>query len=245
MSTLPPDPFARLPRKHFRLIAADPPWHFHARTALQMSNWTSRRDAEKHYDVMGVRDIGALPVSTLAHSDGCHLFLWATGPCLPQAFEVLAAWGFRYSAIAFTWVKFKKSLNPRQLRFLPTADGDLHVGLGLTTRKNSEICLLGRRGNCKRLSKKVREIILAPVREHSRKPDEAYDRMREYAAGPYLDLFSRSSRPGWTSWGNETGKFDKPYDADDDFAKSIDVAYEAVRDRVANGGPGWTPGGAP
>jgi N6-adenosine-specific RNA methylase IME4 len=77
-----------------------------------------------------------------------------------------------------------------QLRVLPTAEMDLHVGLGLTTRKN-EFCLLGRRGNCKRQSKKVREVILAPVREHSRKPDEAYRRIMEYADGPYVELFAR------------------------------------------------------
>lgn len=56
------DPFAGLPRKHFAAIVADPPWHFRARTALQVGNWTSRRDAEKHYPVMGVDDIKAMPV---------------------------------------------------------------------------------------------------------------------------------------------------------------------------------------
>jgi N6-adenosine-specific RNA methylase IME4 len=200
------DPFSGLPRGHFKLISADPPWHFRARTALQVGNWTSRRDAEKHYAVMGSEEIAAMPVGELAAKDA-HLFLWTTGPTLPQAFELIKAWGFRYSAIGFTWVKLKRSHNPNQLRVLPTAAGDLHTGLGLTTRKNAEFCLLARRGNCRRESKKIREIILSPVREHSRKPDEAYDRMREYAIGPYLELFARTARPGWTSWGNETTKF--------------------------------------
>lgn len=195
-----------LPRNHFGAIVVDPPWHFRARTALQVGNWTSRRDAEKHYPVMGLNEIMALPVRELALPDA-HLFLWTTGPCLPQSFEVIKAWGFRYSAVAFTWVKLKKSFNPMQLRVLPSSESDLHVGLGLTTRKNAEFCLLARRGNAKRISKKVREIIMAPVREHSRKPDEAYERVREYCAGPYLDLFARTQRQGWTSWGNETEKF--------------------------------------
>lgn len=196
-----------LPRRHFACICADPPWHFKARTALQTANWTSRRDAEKHYGVMGLEDIKALPVKELAAPDA-HLFLWTTGPMLEKSFEVMEAWGFRYSAIAFTWVKLRRSHNPLQLRVLPAAESDLHVGLGLTTRKNSEFVLLGRRGNARRIAKDVREIIMSPVREHSRKPDEFFARVERYCAGPYLELFSRQTRPGWTTWGNETGKFD-------------------------------------
>lgn len=228
------DPFEGLPRNHFGAILADPPWHFRARTALQVGNWTSRRDAEKHYEVMGVDDIAALPVKSLADSDA-HLFLWTTGPCLPQAFDVLASWGFRYSAVAFTWVKLKRSYNSAQLRVLPTAASDLHTGLGLTTRKNAEFVLLGRRGSARRVAKDVREIILSPVREHSRKPDEIYPRIERYCRGPYLELFARQKRPGWTAWGNEINKFDPI----DDISKSVAVGFEAIRERKADGGPGW------
>lgn len=199
--------FDDLPRGHFGCILADPPWHFRARTALQVGNWTSRRDAEKHYPVMGVEDIAAMPVRDLAAKDA-HLFIWTTGPCLRQTFEVMEAWGFRYSAVAFTWVKLKKSFDVRQLRVLPTLESDLHVGLGLTTRKNAEFCLLGRRGNARRNAKDVREIIMSPVREHSRKPDEAKARIERYCDGPYLELFARAPREGWTVWGNETDKFE-------------------------------------
>ena len=193
----------------YRCIVADPPWHFRARTALQMSNWTSRRDAEKHYKVMGVDDIAAIPVRDWVHKDA-HLFLWVTGPLLVEGKQlaIMKAWGFRPSAIGFTWVKLKRSFNPAQFRVLPTAESDLHVGLGLTTRKNAEFCLIGRRGNAKRLAKNIREIILSPVREHSRKPDEAAERIMRYCDGPYLELFARASRPGWDSWGHEVGKFD-------------------------------------
>jgi len=171
-----------------------------------MSNWTSRRDAEKHYPVLGVDDIKGLPVREVAAKDA-HLLLWATGPCLQQAFEVIEAWGFRYSAVAFTWVKLKRSIDIQQSRLLAFNDRDLHVGLGLTTRKNAEFCLLARRGNAKRLSKSIREIILAPVREHSRKPEEFYQRAVQYAEGPYLEMFARARRPGWDVWGNEVDKF--------------------------------------
>lgn len=193
----------------YKMVVADPPWHFRARTTLQMTNWTSRRDAEKHYPVMGVDDIAALPVREIVAPDA-HLLLWITGPLLIEGkhIPIMKAWGFKPSSVAFTWVKLKRSIDVRQLRLTATLESDLHVGLGLTTRKNAEFCLLGRRGNAKRLSKSVREIILSPVREHSRKPDEFYRRAQQYAAGPYLEMFSREHRPGWDAWGLEVGKFD-------------------------------------
>jgi N6-adenosine-specific RNA methylase IME4 len=157
---------------------------------------------------MGLEEIKALPVRQLAAADA-HLFLWTTGPCLRQSFDVIEAWGFRYSAVAFTWIKLKRSFDARQLRVLPTLESDLHVGLGLTTRKNAEFCLLARRGNARRVSKTVREVILSPVREHSRKPDEAFARVQQYCAGPYAELFARTMRPGWDCWGAEVGKFDR------------------------------------
>jgi N6-adenosine-specific RNA methylase IME4 len=156
---------------------------------------------------MGIEDIKAMPVQALASPEGCHLFLWATGPCLPLAFDVIEAWGFRYSSVAFTWVKLKRSYQLQQLSTLPLVERDLHVGLGLTTRKNVEFCLLARRGNARREARDVREVILSPVREHSRKPDEFFERVERYAIGPYVELFSRQERSGWCSWGNEQGKF--------------------------------------
>jgi N6-adenosine-specific RNA methylase IME4 len=119
---------------------------------------------------------------------------------LPLAFTLITAWGFKYSAIGFAWVKLRRGFNENQIRILPFAESDLHVGLGLTTRHNVELCLLARRGNARRLAKDVREIILAPVREHSRKPDEAYRRIQRYCAGPFLELFARERRLGWDSW---------------------------------------------
>lgn len=194
--------FDDLPRNHFGCILADPPWYFRTRTTA-----VSDRDPQQHYPVMGKDDILAMPVRELAAGDA-HLFMWVTGPCLPQAFAVMEAWGFRYSGMAFTWVKLKRSIDTRQLRLVTSAESDLHVGLGFTTRKNAEFCLLGRRGNAHRNAKDVREIILSPVRQHSRKPDEQYERIERYCDGPYLELFARTSRPGWTAWGNETDKFE-------------------------------------
>lgn len=190
---------------HYETILADPPWFFRTRT-----NFVSSRDPRHHYagGVMSIKDISALPVSDVAAKDA-HLFLWVTGPCLEQAFDVIKAWGFRYSGVAFTWIKLKKSHDPNQLRMLPTADGDFHVGLGFTTRKNAEFCLLARRGNAKRMAKNIRELIISPRREHSRKPDEAHERIERYASGPYLELFGRQPRKGWTVRGDEKDKFKK------------------------------------
>lgn len=194
-----------LPQKHFRCVLADCPWAFKSHAASK--NPKSDRHVERHYKTMKIADIQALPIKDLCHADGAHLFLWATGPNLPQALVVMTAWGFRYSGIGFVWIKLRKAFDAHQLRVLPSADGDFHVGLGFTTRKNAEFCLLGRRGNARRISKKVRELILSPRREHSRKPEEARQRIEEYCEGPYLDLFAREERAGWTVRGDQVGKF--------------------------------------
>ena len=196
-----------LPLRNFGVILADPPWSFKSYTALQMQNPESGRHVERHYDTMSLDDIKALPIASLAAPTGCHLFLWATGPCLPQAFEVMEAWGFKYSSVAFTWAKLKRSHVSEQMNALHTIDSDFHVGLGLTTRKNCEFCLLGRRGNARRNAKDVRELLIAPVREHSRKPDEAHRRIERYADGPYLELFGREQRQNWTVRGDQAVKF--------------------------------------
>lgn len=201
-----PHPFAGCLKNGYSAILADPAWHFKSRTALQVGNPGSRRDAERHYAVMRLDAIAALPVRDLAAKDA-HLFLWTTGPMLRDAFSVIEAWGFRYSSVAFTWVKLKRSHNPLQLRVVPLAAADLHVGLGLTTRKNAEFCLLARKGSARRNAKNVREIILSPVREHSRKPDDVFERIEAYCDGPYIELFARQQRPGWHAWGNETNRF--------------------------------------
>jgi N6-adenosine-specific RNA methylase IME4 len=199
-------PFGDLEPRSYGCICADPPWLYKTHTE-QVADLS--RGAMKHYSVMGLKDIIALPVRDLAAKD-CHLFIWTTGPHLKATFDVIRAWGFAYSGVAFTWVKLKRSHKTDQLRFLPSAESDLHVGLGYTTRKNAEFCLLARRGNARRVAKDVREIIMAPVREHSRKPEEFRDRVERYV-GPDVricELFARSTRENWASWGNETQKYE-------------------------------------
>lgn len=193
VAPLPPGPFA--------CILADPPWSYRTRSAKGEG-----RSARRHYDTMELEAIKAMPIGEVAARDA-HLFLWATAPNLPQAFEVMAAWGFRYSAVGFVWVKLNRSVDPHQLRLTRFIDAECFVGMGHTTRQNAEFVLLGRRGSPKRLSRAVRQIIVAPRREHSRKPDELHARIETYCAGPYLELFARAQRPGWVTWGDQVGKF--------------------------------------
>jgi N6-adenosine-specific RNA methylase IME4 len=188
-----------LPAGPFGVVLADPPWAFKVRSP-------KGEGRSPKYRTMNLAAIQAMRVQDVA-ADDCHLFLWATGPCLPQALDTMAAWGFRYSGMGFTWAKLRRAYDADQLRFTPSIASAFFVGLGYTTRKNCEFCLLGRRGNPKRLSASVRELILAPVREHSRKPDEVYRRIEAYCAGPRLDLFSRERRDGWVGWGDESELF--------------------------------------
>ena len=196
-------PLAPLQKGHYGAIVADPPWNFRVR-----SDKGKARSAERHYKVMNLRDIRAMPVEELCAKD-CHLFLWATGPHLRQAFDVMTDWGFKYSGIAFTWIKLKRTYCTDQFTFAHQMDELMHVGMGYTTRKNTEMCLLGRRGSPKRMSKSVREVILEPVREHSRKPDAFRERVDEYVGDvPVAELFARSPHGNWDAWGNEVSKFD-------------------------------------
>jgi len=170
---------------HYGAIYADPPWTF-----ATYSQKGKGRSAEAHYDCMSPTDIKTLPVADWAAPD-CALFLWATDAALPQALDVLAAWGFVYKTVAFTWAK-------------TTKDGaGFPIGCGYWTRANPEQCLLATRGRPQRLSRSVPQLLLGPRREHSRKPDEVYERIEALVGGPYLEMFARTPRDGWDSWGVE------------------------------------------
>lgn len=169
-------------------ILADPPWDFKVR-----SSKGEGRSASQHYKIMKLADIKAIPVADMAAPD-CCLFLWTTDPHLPQALEVMAAWGFTFKTVAFYWAKTNRN-------------GSFFKGMGYWTRANVEQVLLGTRGHPKRLAKNVERLIVAPRREHSRKPDETRERIERLAGGPYLEYNARSRRPGWTAMGDEVDKF--------------------------------------
>lgn len=172
--------------KKYQVIYADPPWAYKV--------WSKKgagRSAESHYPTMSIEDIKALPVGELADKD-CALFLWITFPMLREAWEVMDAWGFTYKSIAFVWVKQnKKSLS-------------LFWGMGYWTRANAELCVIATKGSPKRQSRAVHQVIISPIEEHSKKPDEARRRIVELMGDvPRVELFARQSSPGWDVWGNE------------------------------------------
>jgi N6-adenosine-specific RNA methylase IME4 len=143
---------------------------------------------------MSFKDILALEIPA---AEDCVLFLWVTDPYLEKAMGVINAWGFKYKTVAFTWVKTNKSDEP-------------WTGMGFWTRANPEQCLLATRGHPSRVRNDVAQLIIAPRREHSRKPDEIYHRIERLVAGPYLELFARQRRDGWDATGDEIDKFAGP-----------------------------------
>ena len=172
--------------KKYRIILADPPWAYRV--------WSKKgagRSAESHYPTMGMDEIRVLPVGELADDD-CLLFLWVTFPTMQEAFSVIEAWGFTYKTVAFAWVKQNKKA--------PT----LFWGMGHWTRANVELCLLAVKGKPKRRSAAVHQVVMAPVEEHSKKPDIIREKILELAGElPRIELFARQTTPGWDAWGNE------------------------------------------
>lgn len=195
----------------FDLIMADPPWRYNMRSEKGYG-----KAPEAHYQTMPTAEIAALPVEVLAATD-CLLWLWAVNPKLPDALQVMAAWGFTFKT-AGTWVK-------------RTTRGKDAFGTGYVLRSSNEPFLIGTRG-APRTTKATRSTIPTyddgfhsvanggdwpsgsitiegALREHSRKPDAAYQAAEGLMpAARRLELFSRQSRPGWSAWGNEVGRFE-------------------------------------
>lgn len=186
---------AGVPWGKYKTIHADPPWRFNVRSKKGMG-----RSADQHYSTMTREEIMALPVAGLA-APSATLLLWVPEPNLLQGLELMAQWGFDYKTFAFTWGKLKRSA-PAEGPWFPDS---FHCGMGFWSRSNPEICLLGTRGQPKRKHADVRELIIAPVREHSRKPDQILPAAQRLLHGPYLDLFSRTTRAGWDSFGDQAG----------------------------------------
>ncbi len=140
---------------------------------------------------MSIDELCSLPIAELADKD-CTLFLWATFPQLPEAFRLIKAWGFSYKTVAFVWLKKNK-----------VADSWFY-GLGFWTRGNAEICLLATKGNPKRQSNKVHQLVISPIEQHSKKPDIVRDKILQLMGDlPRIELFARQTPAGWDVWGNE------------------------------------------
>ncbi len=177
--------------KKYSIIYADPPWQY-----FTYSKKGQGRSAESHYPTMPKSEIQKLPIPRISAKDSV-LFLWATAPCLIEAFELIEAWGYTYKTVGFTWIKRCRKSDK------------LFLGMGYYTRANAEYCLLATKGRVlERKSHSVSSVIISHIREHSRKPDEARERIVElFGDIPRIELFARESMSGWDCWGNETEKF--------------------------------------
>lgn len=171
----------------FSTILADPPWRFQNRTG---------KVAPEHrrlnrYPTMTLEDIYQLPVGDLAN-DPCHLYLWVPNALVAEGLETMRQWGFTYKT-NLVWLKVRKDGGP---------DGR---GVGFYFRNVTELVLFGIRGHLRTSAPGRRQVNLLATRkrEHSRKPDELYEIIERCSPGPYLELFARHHRQGWTQWGDE------------------------------------------
>ena len=172
--------------KKYNIIYADPPWQFKVYSSKGLG-----RSAESHYPTMSLEEIKRLPVGELAAND-CALFMWTTVPLLQECFSIMKAWGFDYKTIAFVWIKQNKRTD------------SLFWGMGYWTRANAELCMLATKGHPKRQSARVQQVIISHIQEHSKKPEEARDRIVQLIGDlPRVELFARTKSDGWDVWVNE------------------------------------------
>jgi N6-adenosine-specific RNA methylase IME4 len=181
-------PFANLPFNHFGTILCDAPWQFTNKTG---------KIAPEHrrlhrYSTMTLDEIMALPVEELV-APTAHLYLWVPNALLPDGLAVMKAWGFTYKS-NIVWHKVRKD------------GGSDGRGVGFYFRNVTELLLFGVRGkNVRTLAPGRRQVNLLATRkrEHSRKPDEMYDIVEACSPGPFLELFARGTREGWSTWGDQ------------------------------------------
>lgn len=172
----------------YQTVLADPPWRFTNRTGKVAPE--HRRLAR--YETLTTDEICALPVGMLT-VEPAHLYLWVPNALLPDGLKVMQAWGFEYKS-NLVWHKVRKD------------GGSDGRGVGFYFRNVTELILFGIRGRSARTLAPARSqvnMIQSRKREHSRKPDEQYMLIEKCSPGPYLELFARGTRPGWTFWGNQ------------------------------------------
>jgi N6-adenosine-specific RNA methylase IME4 len=185
----------KLGNKRFQTILADPPWRF--------INRTGKVAPEHHrlsrYGTMTTDEICALPIADYTKQPS-HLYLWVPNALLPDGLRVMEAWGFQYKS-NIVWHKVRKD------------GGSDGRGVGFYFRNVTELLLFGVRGKNARTEAPGRSQVnymSSRKREHSRKPDEQYRLIEDCSKGPYLELFARGTRPGWTYWGNQADESYKP-----------------------------------
>lgn len=174
----------------FSTILADPPWRFSNRTGKM----APEHKRLMRYPTMRLDDIITLPVPNITNPN-THLYLWVPNALIAEGLRVMEAWGFTYKT-NLVWYKIRKDGGP---------DGR---GVGFYFRNVTELVLFGVKGNLRTLSPGRRQVNIMRTRKerHSKKPDELYHIIEQCSPGPYLELFARFPRRGWTQWGNEIGE---------------------------------------
>lgn len=176
----------------YRTVLADPPWQFQNRTGKV----APEHKRLNRYGTMTTNEIAALPVPSIVENTA-HLYLWVPNALLPAGLQVLAAWGFEYKS-NIVWHKIRKD------------GGSDGRGVGFYFRNVTELVLFGVRGkNARTLPPGRRQVNLLGTRkrEHSRKPDEFYQIVESCSPGPFLEMFARGSREGWSTWGNQADDY--------------------------------------
>lgn len=182
--------------RKFATVMADPPWQFMNRTGKV----APEHKRLSRYGTMALPEIMALPVAQACASTA-HLYLWVPNALLPEGLEVMKAWGFQYKS-NLVWHKVRKD------------GGSDGRGVGFYFRNVTELILFGVRGkNARTLDPGRSQVnyLSSRKREHSRKPDEQYPLIEACSPGPYLEMFGRGVRKGWTTWGNQA---DETYEPD-------------------------------
>ncbi len=176
----------------FSTILADPPWKFQNRTGKM----APEHKRLYRYSTMTNEEIVQLPVGRLAAAQA-HLYLWVPNALVGLGLAVMAAWGFTYKT-NLVWYKVRKDGGPDRR------------GVGFYFRNVTELVLFGARGGLRTLQpgRTMPNIITAMKREHSRKPEQLYTIIEQCSPGPYLELFNRVPRPGWTCWGDQAGNYE-------------------------------------
>ncbi len=177
------------PIQQFGTILADPPWRFMNRTG----KIAPEHKRLSRYSTMTLDEILELSVSDVSLPQS-HLYLWVPNALVLEGLKVMKSWGFTYKT-NLVWYKVRKDGGP---------DGR---GVGFYFRNVTELVLFGTRGSMRTLDPGRRQVnlISSRKREHSRKPDELYDIIESCSPGPYLELFARHRREGWTQWGQQLG----------------------------------------
>lgn len=187
----------------YRCILADPPWREEMRSAKGEA-----KSPQAKYRCMTIEELHIFGrhVMRVSALDSLCL-MWSTAPLLEASIGVLKGWGFTFKSCA-TWAKESKLSGERDSE---DPEHKFTFGTGYIFRSAAEYLLAGTRGEPEwsdsSAARSVRNLIYAPVREHSRKPDQQYAIAETLMPGPYLELFSRTSRPGWDHYGDQAGTF--------------------------------------